>query len=742
MIKIFNGISYFFEDISKINFKIPYQLTITFIILVVILITGGVYIFSDSLSNTIFRNNYMWYYIITLINLINIMFITFYYHTKKQKLIGDKGITGKSGMKGRRGKFLNCNYCKTNLFVQKTNRYGTICTIYNTAYNKEFGDLQVEDLSSLFYDEMLDFSSFANDLLRNKPLNQLLVSDSALVGLKNLYKNILNLQLAIYVYTYFMSKTIGKSTDTIGSFIRAKQMPGYMLLGDSINGGIENFKLNSFMISSTGDSNIVYPDNYEKLVTFDAYEPESEELVSYSIWRSETKEITTSDALGNPIKKSFHSLGDICYYGNNRPPKEQLVNIESRCLKPVKDEDLKMIFLHLGNNTRISNVSTKTNRYSDYTKEFKIDIKNSSTYIEFFSVWRTPLNTFITNYNDPNDYLVNNTIAYNIINGRNDKINKYGNVSFKAKKEIINRMKKVPLNHLQVAIILINHYNSIHLTELKYYLTKSDNEIPGAAEMADKVTRVGEVFNYIEAKQEEFDEANLNRMRTMQTDGKINPEVAQIKEKEIPKNLIDKYTEAKNKIYNMDSKIDNITTLYDLFMEVFPNGLDERIALDNQGIAEGGEIITSIQELVIKICKVIFPPKKIAYMIKDDCLGFASIDSKKRTLTVDLEKQIRIYNKYMKLYKKDPTKYCNNWEAVTKFQDRTYNIIGQYVGHIDNYIDKIERLELEEFTKSRIEKIIESYIELNKFIAENCNIVNTGFMDELEKAAKKRITVS
>ena len=71
----------------------------------------------------------------------------------------------------------------------------------------------------------------------------------------------------------------------------------------------------------------------------------------------------------------------------------------------------------------------------DYTKSNSYLIENEPLNdIEVFSVWRTPMNTFLTNCNSQNE-LTNNSLFYNIINNLNSSLNKYGNVSSKAKKE-------------------------------------------------------------------------------------------------------------------------------------------------------------------------------------------------------------------------------------------------------------------------------------------------------------------
>jgi len=141
--------------------------------------------------------------------------------------------------------------------------------------------------------------------------------------------------------------------------------------------------------------------------------------------------------------------------------------------------------------------------------------------------------------------------------------------------------------------------------------------------------------------------------------------------------------------------------------------------IDNED-GMGGQLLSFAQEILLYVCKIIQPPSRPVFTIREKCIGPTKIDKGKLNLTSKVEKVIGEYKKLIGQYKRDPTKYCSNWQSVIKFQDVTFNKIGQHVGHIDNYMEKIDRMELEEFTKGRLEAIVEEYTKLNNYIKGDC----------------------
>jgi len=482
----------------------------------------------------------------------------------------------------------------------------------------------------------------------------------------------------------------------------------------------------------------MYPIKYDRLITFKSFDNETQKTKQYSIWRGIGQEVNGLDNIGNHVKHKYYSIGDICTEGTQEPDRSMTATIHENCLESISEDLLSLVTIYYDTDSFDVNLD---NNISDQAQDFKIE--KPATTIEMCSLWKTPLNTFVTNYINSGYNFVNNTVAYNLIDGNPNKIDEFGNIELKFKRQIISRLKEVHINKIQKVFILVNHYSHKYLNDLRYYLYRADSayekvdtstkrkdiknkpeinnknidySIDGASAAADKATTVKHLLEFIETYKEKMEEDNIIRARRINK----NPDKPHPPMKKLPQYLINVVKKVKNGLYQIDSKIDSIETLNDLVNELFTSGINERIAIDNEGIAMGGQILSFSQEIVLYICKIIQPPSRPVFTIKDKCIGPTKIDKDKLNLTSKIERVMGEYNKLINQYKRDPTKYCSNWESVIKFQDMTFNKIGQHVGHIDNYMEKIDKMDLEEFTKGRLEVIIEEYEKLNNYIKGNC----------------------
>ena len=70
-----------------------------------------------------------------------------------------------------------------------------------------------------------------------------------------------------------------------------------------------------------------------------------------------------------------------------------------------------------------------SNQKLELKKEFQIE--KPASMLNMFSVWRTPMNTMIVSYVNESTPFYNNTVAYNLIEGRIDMLDDFGNVTIK-----------------------------------------------------------------------------------------------------------------------------------------------------------------------------------------------------------------------------------------------------------------------------------------------------------------------
>lgn len=732
-----SSIIHFINEIEKVTYNIPYQVTVTFLTFLIIGVSAGVFIFNDTLKKSAFRDSYMWYFMIILANLISIILIITFYNYKSRE-IGDDGRLGRKGEKGKRGESLNCGYCDYTLFFQRTKRTNTLCKLTNQP-DETVLELTKGKYMDFIEGDDVDYSDFLQDML----LGEGLIIDNVHTTHQEFAKLVGQImfqkEYILQLFIYYTNKQLNNiTTHIVGKISRPYPIPGHLLLGDTVSGSKGAVKLNAFLVASSGTQESMYPIKYNRLITFKAFDDETQSTKQYSIWQPIGQEVNGIDNMGDPVKHKYYAIGDICTEGTQEPDRSMTATLHEKCLDPISEDLLSLVTIYY--DTESFHVGIDDGP-SDLVRDFKIN--KPATTIEMCSLWKTPLNTFITNYIGSNFNFINNTVAYNLINGNPNKIDEFGNIEMKYKRQIISRLKEVHINKLQKVFILVNHYSYKYLNDLRYYLYRVDSaydttetstnkkdkknapkksdknfdySIDGAAAAADSATTVGELLDFIEAAEEKMEEDNKTRLRRINK----NPDKPHPPTKKIPQYLKNVVKKVKNGLYQIDSKIDSIDTLNDLVNDLFTSGINERIAIDNEGIAIGGQLLSFAQEILLYVCKIIQPPSRPVFTIKEKCIGPTKIDKGKLNLTSRVEKVVGEYKKLIGQYKRDPTKYCSNWQSVIKFQDMTFNKIGQHVGHIDNYMEKIDRMELEEFTKGRLEVIIEEYEKLNNYIKGNC----------------------
>ena len=172
------------------------------------------------------------------------------------------------------------------------------------------------------------------------------------------------------------------------------------------------------------------------IIRFKVYDMDLKKDKYYQIWRGISRdEPYFADNKGKSILKHYHSLGDVVSPGSIIPGNDLLgFHIDETCLEKVSDDKLELLFVYSDSNYKnLSNRIDKTNMATKTRKEFKID-KPAST-INMFGIWRTPMNTILTSYVNNTTKFYNNTLGFNLIEGQSRKLDEYGNLSYKTKKE-------------------------------------------------------------------------------------------------------------------------------------------------------------------------------------------------------------------------------------------------------------------------------------------------------------------
>ena len=706
---MFETLSIFVNDISDFEVPIPLEFQIALIVIIIIALCVGGYFLRDMFDISTMRGGFSWFIFVAVLNLVSLLVIFIYYSTKEGSYKGDIGKRGKKGKIGKKGKSVSCNFCKNNIYLQKVRQSTVVCRLdtnvkeFIPIFEKQtYFNKILEKGNSIKYDSFVKNIILVNSSKISKTNTS--IDNISKISIDN-FNALMNTNSISVLLIKAINEFSRASLKTYGTFRNPNGKTGYLPIGDNVYGGLEDrLELNSFMI----DGNIVYPKNYTNLVSFKSYNDSTGDIDTYTLWRPNGQTINEKGFRDEIEEVEYSALGDLCRFGTNPPKDNEAATISMNCLEEIDPNDLILVFVYVGN--------------IDIIDEKKIDYSESNSYlientplndIEVFSVWRTPMNTFLTNCNLKNE-LSNNSVIYNIINNLNSALNKYGNVSSKAKKEIAFKLEQIPIPKLIIALILCKYYEIELLQDIVYYFNRYRNAVPEFKTINTSTSTLGDLLIKIEETKKQYEKFNddLRKKASISLRNNNNKKIIKYDEKQekhLPSMILKVYDTAQTKLLTIPVQIENTNTLLDIINLIFENGLETKIAIDSDGIAQGGVFMNSIQEMIVRICKILFPPNKPAYTIKDECLGTFALDREREEvikLFTDVKNaQYKLYEKIINEYEKFEPVMLN----INQYKDTMETKKGQLCGHIDNYSEKIENNNLEEFTTTRIKGLIELY---------------------------------
>ena len=714
-----DSITDFVNDITAYEINIPLNLKIGFLVIVIIALCVGGYFLYDIFDVTALKNGFTWFIFIAVLNLVSILIIFLYYNKTQGTYKGPDGNTGKKGKIGKKGTSVSCSLCKKNIYLQKVRRSEVLCKL--KTYVKEFQTtLDNEQYFNNIINKgnKINYDSFINSIILN--IQDGTTNKTAI----NNFSTLMNINSISILLIKAINEITKASSSIYGTFRHPGGKVGYIPLGDSVYGGLENnIELNSFMI----DGNILYPNNYKNLVSFKTYNELSNQTDTYTIWRPNGQIINEPGFKGAQEKLAYKALGDVCRSGTKQPNVNETPTVSEKCLEEVDIKDIHLVFIYVGN----IQVKNEINDI-DYAQTNSYLIANTPLNdIEIFSVWRTPLNTFITNCNSEN-IITNNTVIFNIINNLNGSLNKYGNVSSTEKNRINNLIESIQIPKILTALILCKYYEIELMQDLVYYINRYKHIVPEFHSVNTLSMTFADVMNLLSTVQKSYKDFNteLVKKANITLKGEKVIDYDETKEKHLPKILLNVYETTNTKLLTIPVQIENINNLLNILNLVFENGIETRVAIDSDGIAQGGVFMNSIQEMILRICKMLLPPNVPVYTIKDECLGSFALDREREEIIKKFTDARALLIKLIEEIESDkintfaglPNKYKDVIPSVNQYIMQFYSKQGQLCGHIDNFDTKILNGNFEEFTTSRIKGLIEIYNDTNNFLQ---NIIKT-----------------
>jgi hypothetical protein len=645
-----DSISFFYQGISEVQ----YNSSETFILYVIGLILVGVIIclviFKDSLRSIVFKDDYHWYYILGVLNLVNIFSIVYYYTNHTGTYVGDVGNKGKIGKKGSRGKMLTCSLCKENLYIYKTNNYDQI-TILNPALE----NIVANEINLSEKDILKKLGTTDIDIDPVSMIEALYAEDGLLYTffMSRFYDIFSN------VTKYLNSYIVGSKNNSYGSYFRPMAKDSYYAMGDTAFNVSKANKMNTFMISG----NVRNPASFTKISHF--FVPIKDSTENIVLQKFNVYKIVA--------QTGYVELGDIIQRASMNIDKLPFACVSENCVKILPRSSMECIFVQYS----LKNV-TDDIKLPDFINFITTPLNQ-----QIMSIWRTPLNTIY--FNTGLDFS-NNSIAYNIINGNPEYLNDVGDIDDDKLESIKEKLSLITLTPEIRSTLIVGFYCAKILIEFPEYM-----------------------FNYIES--------SLNK--------KNIKDVSDLSQNELISFAIDVTNYSITYLNKMmaiaDKDVKNATSAYDIFKTMFGINMRINIAIDNDGVEKGGIPLINIQRMFLQILKVIFPPNRNVYMLKNECIAMYNVDEERLILVDKLETLISKYEFLYKQYLTNPKQQCVGYSLVRDKMDAVAKDLSKYLDSIPDWNTKLMSHDYDSFNSNRIKYIIKVYTDMNSFIMGNCS---------------------
>ena len=696
----------FLLEILDFNIKIPLAVRMGITITLLIIIIAIMFVYKNEFSSdNLFKNNYKWWCIVAIFNLLSISIIMYYYENKE--IEGVPGAKGKRGDKGDRGKFITCSFCADNLFVKKTKKYNTIVDLSKSVLTDEQNDEMFES-----YNKIIKKYNEHNIRLDKLDLYEKNYTDTV-QSINSIINNISHSTDKLVYTTQFMVKLCIKEINKIisggnsqypGSF---HNVIGSFPIGDTVfSNDTKARKLNAFMV----DGDVRHPIDFTHRTTFYEYKINQygfRDAVEYTVWKPNAPE-------------NYQSLGDIVVKGHKMPRPNIMACLNKKCLEPMSIKELELVFVYHG----IDKQAQRKMQRGDSMYSVKININDMINSFRLYSVWRTPLNTMYVKTTNNSD-LENDSVLSNILGNANHYRDKFGLI----KRVSYSYAKTVLLGYqLPIAIrrlFILGYYSEYYLSQLE----KHKNNFIDSKYYNDYIRELDQLkrkYNAEVISKSEYDKEVKY----------LNEQVLKEKYNLIKNNYLDK-------IKQIDEIVKKKKSLYDILTTIIPGGFYAQIYVnESEENSANGIELTLLQKQIIVLCKVLFPPNRIPYMIKNECLSFIRISKKRRELVRRLGKVIRDINYRFKLFTGEKTvddinddgddgsgnetnsikKYCEeNRESVYKYMNMVMEYLQRYTAHIKDGVNKLFRGDYDDFTDSRLEEIVNKLEEFRSYFDKQCS---------------------
>lgn len=473
------------------------------------------------------------------------------------------------------------------------------------------------------------------------------------------------------IYEYFMNQwnqlmptivehintvVIGKYIDRVGSFSRPGAKEGFFPLGDTAFNAATSNKMTSFMVAG----NVRNPVRYETISNFYVPIQSEDEKVLQAMQFLKIIPPEGYVALGDGVQRSSKNIGKNLF---------GCVGID--CVKELPKSDMECVFAHYS----IKNIRKM---WTMPKIDNLIDVSMNQL---MFTVWRTPMNTIYINTGDD---FANNTLVYNIINGNRDYLNDVGAVTDEMIETVKERLMTMTLTDTLRAFFITAYFVA------KLVISSSQKR--------------GEFYAQL--------------MAPFRTKGK-KPSASE--RKDIMANLqilMDKLTT--DIITSTNNGIQSCQNAYDILVLMFGNNMNLLLAADKNGVDNGGVPIFNVQRTFLRMLKMLFPPNRPVYILKNECIAYYRVDEQRQLLIGQLEDVMNKYEFLKRKYLENPSQQCASLELVNNFQLKTFDDLRGYMVGFPDFETQLNQKSFENFNDNRLKYIITKFKEMNDVISGKC----------------------
>ncbi len=646
-----------------------------------------VYVFRHILIESYGNKIYLWFFVLIVLNLINILFITGYFQTKYQSTIGDQGPIGGIGQFGKKGDDSTCGYCtnSSEIGIQYSDKYYLVNKIGKTT--NILGELGIWRSIG-----MIGLSSLG-DTIFSQSSNSKLRTYMAGFGCTHpkSFKKIMVISDGVNVTTIW----------------EPEPMRGYSFVGHFATLGSQ--PPDSDQVGCLPTECLVKSSALAYIASFPAIDVipsfSNKNLKFCSFWmtplnhfycKASTDVYYTNSLYFNIVE------GHPEYYDNKKG--EPIVDKMEELQKLLQDKP--SIIYHIPTNAStgtgvkfnpvfIENIRdgsgnvTGVNIHASSFNKIMNSLKTFENYIEMYNnsisyIYKLKVdNDFSINYiNETNEVLNNGLSAFLIMKDFIAKITV--DMSDDSLYKIANTFLNVFMNNPSLVVKAFQDPQGTFGVPYVLYIDMSFDERKQSLLSIIKSLEMDEMAVALE-KLKSYGVESTSQLGLLDLNAKSQASKQQ-------------------SVFDATEMPDPSLTLWDDLYYLFPAGFDEQIAANEEESINGGFNLLSIENRqkknFVDYIKTFVKPTIPTYSFRRKCVMMIDTDPERDKATVEL---VKIYNAVKeRLYQIAETNSCDNIKQINALYDQLMLKVSKQFGMIEGYMDKIANQEFSYFPTSRL----------------------------------------